>query len=385
MRNAQITRAIQRLKTYKRGVAGSIVILASLLGGPASAQSDIARQSFFVGGEYASVGSSKVMKGQMYVEALIPSRVMHPFPLVLIHGGAQSAMNFMTTPDGRKGWAQWFAENGWKVYLVDVPARGRSAWQPGINGDLIVVPASSVERRFTAPEQFNDYPQAKLHTQWPGSGERKGRIGDIFFDQFYASQVPFLGRAEGEKLTIDASLALLQRIGPSILVVHSQSGLYAWPIADSQPAMVKGIVAIEPNGPPFFDLGSNAETVARPSGLTTTPMTYDPPVTAESPLEFERQSQPDAAALTACWLQKGKSRQLSRLAGIPLLLVTSEASYHAQYDHCTSRFLKDAGVPHDFVRLEDQGIHGNGHMMMLELNNLEIAAFLSSWMANRIK
>lgn len=369
----------------KLRVAGLIFFLISIFGRPAAAQSDISHQSFFVGGEYVTAGSSKVMRGQMYVESLIPSRVLHPFPLVLIHGGAQSAMNFMTTPDGRKGWAQWFAENGWKVYLVDVPARGRSAWQPGINGDLIVVPASSVERRFTAPEQFNDYPQAKLHTQWPGSGDRKGRIGDVFFDQFYASQVPFLGRAEGEKLTIDASLALLQRIGPSILLVHSQSGLYAWPIADAQSAMVKGIVAIEPNGPPFFDVGSTADTAVRPSGLTTTPMTYDPPVTAESPLEFERQSVPDAAGLTACWLQKGKSRQLPRLAGVPILLVTSEASYHAQYDHCTSRFLKEAGVHHDFVRLNDKGIRGNGHMMMLELNNLEIADFLNSWMTDRIR
>jgi hypothetical protein len=42
--------------------------------------------------------------------------------------------------------------------------------------------------------------------------------------------------------------------------------------------------------------------------------------------------------------------------------------------------LSDAGrVKHDFVSLLDVGIRGNGRMMMLEENNLEIAAFLDGW------
>jgi hypothetical protein len=31
------------------------------------------------------------------------------------------------------------------------------------------------------------------------------------------------------------------------------------------------------------------------------------------------------------------------------------------------------------------GIHGNGHMMMLEKNNLEIAAVMSRWLAKTLK
>ncbi|MEJ1977205.1 MAG: hypothetical protein WDN49_14950 [Acetobacteraceae bacterium] len=73
------------------------------------------------------------------------------------------------------------------------------------------------------------------------------------------------------------------------------------------------------------------------------------------------------------------------LVGIPVLVATSEASYHAVYDHCTARYLTQAGVANDFVRLPDQGIHGNAHMMMLEKNNLEIAAFLDKWMAEHVK
>jgi hypothetical protein len=37
------------------------------------------------------------------------------------------------------------------------------------------------------------------------------------------------------------------------------------------------------------------------------------------------------------------------------------------------------------VRLSEVGIRGNGHMMMLEKNNLEIAAFLRDWLEKRVK
>jgi hypothetical protein len=37
------------------------------------------------------------------------------------------------------------------------------------------------------------------------------------------------------------------------------------------------------------------------------------------------------------------------------------------------------------VRLADHAIRGNGHMMMLEKNNLEIAAFLRGWEAANVR
>jgi hypothetical protein len=42
-------------------------------------------------------------------------------------------------------------------------------------------------------------------------------------------------------------------------------------------------------------------------------------------------------------------------------------------------------VRNDFVRLPDLGIHGNGHMMMLEKNNLEIAGVLENWLDKTVK
>ena len=49
---------------------------------------------------------------------------------------------------------------------------------------------------------------------------------------------------------------------------------------------------------------------------------------------------------------------------MPILVLTSEASYHAPYDHCTVKYLQQAGVKPTFIRLADLGIKGNSHVMM---------------------
>jgi hypothetical protein len=48
-------------------------------------------------------------------------------------------------------------------------------------------------------------------------------------------------------------------------------------------------------------------------------------------------------------------------------------------------YLIQAGVKTTFIRLADRGIHGNGHMMMLEKNNLQIAEVINGWLAETIK
>jgi len=78
-------------------------------------------------------------------------------------------------------------------------------------------------------------------------------------------------------------------------------------------------------------------------------------------------------------MQATPARQLPNLQKVPILIVTSEASYHRAYDHCTVKYLEQAGVPVQWIKLADVGIHGNGHMMMLEKNNMEIAAVMSRW------
>jgi pimeloyl-ACP methyl ester carboxylesterase len=340
---------------------------------------------FFVGGDYVGDPAKQVMHGQMFVEKLTPARPRQRYPIVLIHGAAQTATNWMGTPDGREGWAEFFCAQGYVVYMVDQPARGRSAWQEGIDGKLRTFDAQSIEKLFTAPELHNLWPQAKLHTQWPGDGPKHGQIGDPIFDQFYASQVQFLvSNAETQTMIQHAAAALLDRIGPAIVLTHSQSGPFGWLIADARPKLVKAIVAVEPSGPPFQDEVVGHDK-ARAWGLTDIPITYDPPITDPSQLRIEQQAAPDKPDLARCWQQQAPARSLVNLRGIPVMMVTSEASYHAVYDHCDANYLRQAGAAVDFVRLEEHGIRGNAHMMMLEKNNLQIAGLITSFLGKNVK
>jgi len=364
------------------GVIGGLAVLA---GSAARAASDgpltIAKQGyFFVGGRIDASVEGSPMVGQMYVEYQIPQKRRHPYPVIMIHGGSQTGTNFTGTPDGRDGWAQFFLRRGYAVYVVDQVARGRSAHWAQAHGPMTTPRLPMVEQRFVAPERAKLWPQARLHTQWPGTGQK----GDPIFDQFYASQVPSVAEfAKQQSLNRDAGIALLDRIGPAILLTHSQSGSFGWPIADARPKLVKAILAVEPSGPPVHDLefkgapewfADAAKT--KLSGLGEVPLTYDPP----GALEFVREDKPDAPDLARCWLQKGPARQLVNLKNIPVLIVMSEASYHASYDHCTAKYLEQTGVKNTFIRLADMGIRGNGHMMMLEKNSDAIAGVMADWL-----
>ena len=349
----------------------------------------IARQGYlFAGGKYATVNGRQMMSGQLYAEFQIPSNQTHPYPIVMVHGGGQTGTNFSGTPDGREGWAQFFLREGYAVYVVDQPGRARGAYQPDLYGPPTRLDLERVEQRFTAPARYNLWPQARLHTQWPGSG----MPGDPVFDQFYASQVTGIQDFTLQQtLNRDAILALLEKIGPAILLTHSQSGAFGWPVADARPDRVKALLSIEPSGPPFFDV----ETIGAPEwfrdaaqtrlwGPTAVPLVYSPPAAGPSDLALVQQEKPDGPGLVRCWMQKAPARQLPNLQTIPILILTAEASYHAAYDHCTVQYLEQAGVHPTFVKLADAGIHGNGHMVMLEKNNLEIAAVLSRWLTNAL-
>ncbi len=67
-----------------------------------------------------------------------------------------------------------------------------------------------------------------------------------------------------------------------------------------------------------------------------------------------------------------------------MVLVTGEASWMAQDNHGVVDFLRQAGVDIEHLRLESVGVHGNGHMMMLERNSDEVAGVLHRWIVERV-
>jgi pimeloyl-ACP methyl ester carboxylesterase len=182
----------------------------------------------------------------------------------------------------------------------------------------------------------------------------------------------------------DAAAALLDKIGPAVVLTHSQSGAFGWLIADARPQLVKAIVAIEPSGPPFEAtiIGTGK---ARVWGPTDIPITYDPPVKDPGELAVEREAQADGPDLFVCWMQKAPARQLVNLKNIPVMVMAAEASYHQAYDHCTAKYLNQAGVKTEYIRLQDKGIYGNGHMVMIEKNNLDIARLVDGWLQTNLR
>jgi pimeloyl-ACP methyl ester carboxylesterase len=367
------------------GIAGPAAMAEVKLPVPAVDQSAVAKRGYFyVGGKYVGETGKEIMAGQIYVEVLAPKTQRRPYPLVLIHGAAQTATNWMGTPDGRKGWAEYFVEQGYVVYMIDQPMRGRSAWHPG-DGATRMFTAKNEQFQFTAIETDGTWPGREKHTQWPGEGLNKGKKGDPIFDAFYATQVEtVISAEETQKRNQDAGAALLDKIGPAIVLTHSQSGPFGWLIADARPKLVKGIIAVEPAGPPFENIIIGTGK-ARAWGPADIPLTYDPPVKEASEIALVRDDKADGPDLFVCWMQKAPARQLVNLKGIPSVVVAAEASYHQLYDHCTVKYLNQAGMKVEWMPLQSKGIRGNGHMVMIEKNNLEIAKVLDQWVVKNVK
>jgi pimeloyl-ACP methyl ester carboxylesterase len=330
--------------------------------------------AFWVGIERVERPFGLVAAGQMFVQYQIPALRRQRHPLVMVHGGGGQGLDYIATPDGRPGWATYFLRQGYAVYVVDRVAHGRSPYHPDVQGPATPPPSyQAFAARMTAPEKTGAYPQAKRHTQWPGSGE----VGDPALDQFMAGQGPNLaGFVANQEAMKRCGTELMDRLGPAIVMTHSMGGPFGWIMADARPKLVKAVIAIEPVGPPFMELPGLG---ALDWGVTAIPLTYDPP--AREPADLKRSLRPTGdATLKDCFMQAEPARQLVNLKGIPILLVTAEASWIAQTNHGTCDYLAQAGATIEHLRLEDAGIRGNGHMMMCEKNSDEVAAVLAQWL-----
>ena len=148
-------------RTRKSVTAVLLLTCAALLSAPAAQAQQrgplvLAKSSyFFIGGKIDPAVEGSPTVGHMYVEYMIPQRLRHRYPIVMVHGGSQTGTNFTGTPDGRDGWAQYFLRRGYAVYVVDQVARGRAAQWSQANGPVSAANLSRLEQRFVAPERFN--------------------------------------------------------------------------------------------------------------------------------------------------------------------------------------------------------------------------------------
>ena len=301
------------------GAVGETPVLTALGAQTPSAASgspgpvlDIADWSYYwYGVEHATLARGTVINGsQMYVEHWIPTAVRHPFAIVLIHGGYGQGTDWISTPDGRRGWASQFLEQGYRVYVVDRPGQGRNPHHPFIHGlnDPQAPTFEGVARRIGA--------LGPTHTQWPGAGN----AADPAIAQVVASLgQPMANNPITQGVWRSRGAMLLDDIGPAVFVTHSDGAVFAWVTAQERPALVKGIVAIEP-----------------------------PPLTA--------------------------------LPAIPIAIVTADASPAAATDPGLVSTLRGAGAAVEHIRLAEHGVRGNGPMVMMEKNNREGLQPVLAWL-----
>jgi pimeloyl-ACP methyl ester carboxylesterase len=335
---------------------------------------DIAEWSFFwVGVERAELARGVVVNGkQMYVEYQIPAQVRHPYPIVLVHGGGGQGLDWLGTPDGRPGWATYLLQEGFKVYTIDRPGHGRSPFHPDLDGPFPQqhLTLEVISQLFTPQraKSKNAPGNAHLQTQWPGTG----LVGSPELAQMVASEggASVASTAVAHSVWRERGAMLLDKIGPAVIMTHSMGGPFGYLVAEARPQLVKGIVVIETAGAPFA--GDNRW------GLSPIPFTYDPPVSDPSQLKTVQMPSPESG-VGPYILQAEPARKLKNLQGIPIVIVTAEASFASPGDPGTVAFLKQAGCSAEELRLAGHGVRGNGHAMMVEKNNREALQPIINW------
>src|SRR5258708_21373799 len=212
--------------------------------------------SFFVGGTKTLIQYSagpavnrhgQIMKDAMYVQfQILLADSDTPKPnVVLWSGGCHVGTEFQTTPDGGEGWEHMFGGAGYPTYVVDATWRGRSQFS---QNDMQAVrngaaDPSTVPKTLTCDEELAA-PATPL-----GAGFRLygSNFPIDYLDQYLSQVVPdyFFSSQNGPAPNEHALIALLEKIGPSVILAHSQGGSSVYPTVIARPDLFKAYVAVE--------------------------------------------------------------------------------------------------------------------------------------------
>lgn len=272
-------------------------------------------------------------------------------PIVMLHGAYQSARSWETTPDGREGFQNIFLRQHFPVYLVDQPRRGRA-------GNSIV--ATTIEPTHHDQLFFDQFRLGK----WPNFFDNVQFARDPqALDQFFRLVTPNTGPYDAGVIS-DAMSALFSRIGQGILFTHSQGGGPGWLTAIKN-LNVRAIVAFEPGS--GFIFPEDELPAAMPSAAGT--------LAAES-------------------VARADFEKLTRLPIIiyygdnfPVVPTTERGQDNWRVRLGMARLWVDAVNKHGgdarLVHLPEIGIRGNTHFLMSDLNNIQIAAQVSRFLAEK--
>ena len=162
--------------------------------------------------------------GQMYVQYVKLANPKARYPLLLWHGGGLTGVTWETKPDGKPGWQMYFINAGHDVYVSDAVERGRASWSrfPEVySGEPVF------RTKKEAWEAFRIGPDGSYATE---PAQRKSHAGQLFpiaaFDAFAMQSVPRW--VSNDAKTQAAYNALVAKVCPCVIVVHSQGGNFGF-------------------------------------------------------------------------------------------------------------------------------------------------------------
>ncbi len=332
----------------------AVALAALLIAGPVTAAEKLppltlsGQGSFFVGGKdirspattsrATGPTDGTIMTAQVYVHYQIPAKAGKRKAITFIHGCCLTGKTWETTPDGRMGWDEYMLRQNYPVYVIDQAWRGRSAIDPtSLNSvklgrekaeSLPTVNAASHEGAWTLFRFGTKYPEPNPGLQFPLEAQA----------ELWKQMVPdWSGTLGPANPTVPALAELADKIDGTVLISHSQSGIFPFQAAALSRKGIAGIVAIEPAACP--------------------------------------------AATDA----------MTPYANLPILVMFGDflagTSWGETLKKCQAfaQAANAAGGKVEVVALPDVGFHGNSHMLMQDKNSLDVAKWLAKWIDTRVR
>jgi pimeloyl-ACP methyl ester carboxylesterase len=301
-----------------------------------------------INGQMALTHNVRFTPDGVFYDTLESDKVSNKPTVVMIHGAGHTGFCFWETPDGRPGWAPYFARHGYRVIVPDWPGTGRSGYVPydKLTGELVC--------------------------------ERLGAL-------------------------------ISSQSSPVIMMTHSMSGPYGWKLLEKCGKNIATVLAIAPGPPrniqkPVQILSETPEKVEVLMTVKITISLKDPVVANQDLIEKKL-----IGLNSTRFPRAAKSNYETTLVGIPPHLIyervnvgnsqlqiedftnysskrvavvigTDDPDHPIEMDKPIVDWLNQNGSKAELIALGERGIKGNGHMMMIESNSDEIAELLIEWL-----
>lgn len=331
-------------------VATSAILLACDYASNKSSVMQIAEQgSFAIGGTVVTDSAGNTLHGDhAYVFYQKPVNARR-LPLIFVHGTGQFSKTWETTPDGREGFQNIFLKRGFTTYIIDQPRRGRA----GRSTEPTTVVSKHDEQLWFNRFRLGIWPDYFDSVQFATDEET--------LNQYFRQMVPNTGPFD-LNIVSDAVAALFDKVGPAILVDHSQGGAVGWQTL-RKTNNVKAIIAYEPGGEFPFIEGEQPTDQKTPTGVSETIG-----ISKEAFMKYTR---------IPILIIYGDNLPEKTPSGYP---ERDEWAHRLRWARQWAASVNAHGGDAKVIHLPEIGIKGNTHFPFSDLNNVEIADLQSRFM-----